>query len=76
MYNAEGSGVKSFFRRAWRVARWPLGIILVLYIGLVIYRIPAVTEQQRAVEVIAQIHAQRLTMDDVDGKHLPPPPDP
>ena len=76
MQIAEGSGVVSFLRRAWRLARWPLGIILVLYIGLVIYRIPSYNAEQRSKDVVAQIHAQKLTTNDVDGKHLPPPPDP
>ncbi len=76
MFNATGSGGSSFLRRAWHIARWPLGILLVLYIGLVIYRIPSYNAEQRSKEVVAQIHAQKLTMNDVDGKHLPPPPDP
>ena len=30
----------------------------------------------RSADAVAAIEAQKLTMDDVDGKHLPPPPDP
>lgn len=65
----------SFWKRAWHMVRWPIVVILILYIGLVIYRIPAVREKQKTQETVAYIHAQKLTMDDVDGKHLPPPPD-
>ncbi|MDD5551343.1 MAG: hypothetical protein PHS34_08795, partial [Candidatus Omnitrophica bacterium] len=50
-------------------------IIIVLYIGVVIYRIPAAVERQRAEKIVPQIHNQKLTMDDVMGTHLPPEPD-
>ncbi|MCK9578799.1 hypothetical protein M0R01_04950, partial [bacterium] len=50
-------------------------IILILYIGVVIYRIPAAIERQRAEKIVPQIHNQKLTMDDVMGTHLPPEPD-
>lgn len=76
MQSAKGSGVKSFSYRAWRTVRWPLGILVLAYIGLVIYRIPAVREQDASKAAVAEIQAQKLTMADVDGKHLPPPPDP
>lgn len=44
--------------------------------ALVIYRIPVLMEQDRTQQVVAQIHAQKLTINDVNGEHLPPPPDP
>ncbi|MCR4281169.1 MAG: hypothetical protein NUV88_02440, partial [Candidatus Kaiserbacteria bacterium] len=64
---------KSLFRKWWF---WVIAVPIILFIALVIYRIPAVREQQRTQEVVAQIHAQKLTMNDVNGEHLPPPPDP
>ena len=64
---------KSLFRKWWF---WVIAVPIILFIALVIYRIPAVREQQRTQEVVAQIHAQRLTINDVNGEHLPPPPDP
>lgn len=72
--NALGSGVVNILRQVWRVVRWPIGILAALYVGLVIYELfhlPKVTAA-----TIAAIHAQRLTMADADGKHLPPQPDP
>lgn len=63
-------------KSVWRVARWPLLVIAVLYFGLVIYRIPAVLKEQKTGEVVKKIHEQKLTLADVDGKHLPPAPDP
>ena len=50
-------------------------IILILYISVVIYRIPVAVERQRAERIVPQIHNQKLTMDDVMGTHLPPEPD-
>src|SRR3989344_4375537 len=62
--------------RLWRIIRWPLGVLVVLYAALVIYRIPAVMEKQRTTETVERIHAQKLTIENVNGEHLPPPPDP
>jgi len=66
----------SLLGRLWKYARWPLLVVFLLYVALAIYRIPAVGEQQRTAEAVAFIQSQRLTMEHVDGKHLPPPPDP
>ena len=64
---------RPLYRKWWF---WVLATPLILFIALVIYRIPAVTEKERTQQVVAQIHAQRLTINDVNGEHLPPPPDP
>lgn len=61
--------------RVWRIIRWPLAVIVALYIALVVYRIPAVMEQKRTKETVERIHSQKLTQNDVNGEHLPPPPD-
>lgn len=60
--------------RVWRIIRIPLGAILLLFIGLVIYRIPVVIEKQKTEEAVLKIHAQKITLDDVTGKNLPPDP--
>ena len=62
--------------RIWRLIRIPLGVILLLYIGLVVYRIPAVIEKQKTEEAVLRIHAQKITLDNVMGVNLPPAPDP
>ncbi|MCX6819826.1 MAG: hypothetical protein NT019_00855 [Candidatus Adlerbacteria bacterium] len=67
--------MKSRLLQLWLVARWPLGILLFLYSGLVLYRIPAVGEKQKTATAVAHIHAQKITVDDVVGEHLPPIPD-
>ena len=63
-------------RTIWRWVRWPLVVLVVLYVALVLYRIPAVIEKEKTAETIQFIQSQRLTMEHVDGTHLPPPPDP
>lgn len=60
--------------KAWRFVRIPLYVALALYAALVIYRIPAVGEKERADIAIAHINAQKLTLSDVMGKVLPPVP--
>jgi len=52
-----------------------LGIFLLIFIGLVIWRIPHVLEQERSVEVAEYISNRALSMRDVDGNNLPPVPD-
>lgn len=66
--------MKASLVKIWRFARWPLGVLIVLYIALVIYRIPAVGEKQRTAEVVAYIQAQKITRADVMGENLPPAP--
>lgn len=63
------------FHRIWLMVRLPLVIILVLFIGLVIYRIPVVMERAKTEEVVEKIHSQKLTLEDVLGERLPPEPD-
>jgi len=76
MPNAGGTGVARVLLNIWRRVRWPLGIVVAIFVALIIYRIPAVIEQERTAETVDRIYAQRLTPEHVDGKHLPPPPDP
>lgn len=75
MQNAEGSGVSGFLRKMWRLIRWPLAILAVAYVALVAWRIPGYSAEQKSKETVAFIRAQHLTLEDADGRHLPPPPD-
>lgn len=61
--------------RIWRFARWPFVVFFVLFVGLVIYRIPAATEKRDTEKQVAKIHATKLKIDDVMGVNLPPVPD-
>ncbi|HUX35601.1 MAG TPA: hypothetical protein VMV71_01045 [Candidatus Paceibacterota bacterium] len=67
--------MKNTLYRIWRIARIPLAIIVVLYVGLVIYRIPAAQERLKTEEAVKNIQSQKLTLADVMGKNLPPEPD-
>lgn len=53
-----------------------LVIIFVAYVILVIARIPAAAERAKTKKAVEAIHAQKLTLDTVLGKNLPPVPDP
>ncbi|PIR82726.1 hypothetical protein COU20_00920 [Candidatus Kaiserbacteria bacterium CG10_big_fil_rev_8_21_14_0_10_59_10] len=64
---------RPIYKRWWF---WAALIPLLLLVALVIYRIPAVAEQQRTAETVAFIESQRITLDDVMGTYLPPHPDP
>lgn len=56
--------------------RWPIAVIVILIVALVAYRYPTVKSEMKTAEAVAAIHAQRLTLSDVDGSNLPPTPDP
>ncbi len=59
--------MKSSLRAVWRWVRWPLLVLVVAYVALVIYRIPAVMDKQKTAEAVAQIHAAKITLADVMG---------
>lgn len=61
--------------KVWHIIRWPLLVLILLYVAGVIWRIPHAMEAQKTEETVAKIHAQKITLDDVMGKNLPPPPD-
>ena len=65
-----------FLRAAWRIIRWPIWTLLAVFIAIVIYRFPLAIQKQKDKELVAAIHAQRITIDDVMGAHLPPTLDP
>lgn len=66
--------MRSFLYKTWCIVRWPLGAFVFLYLALFIYEL--IQYPQRSRDTVAAIHAQKLTMADVDGSNLPPPPDP
>lgn len=61
-------------QKGWRTLRWPLGVVLLLYIALVVYRVPAMFEKDKTEAAVAKIHAQKITLADVQGAALPPAP--
>src|SRR3989344_8092677 len=65
-----------FMKHAWRYARWPIGVLLIAYAILVVWRIPAVGEKERTAETIQFVQSRELTLADARGDNLPPAPDP
>ncbi len=63
-------------KKLWRYGRWVLLALVVAYIGLVIWRVWAIGEEERSAEVVAAIHAQEISRDLVLGTGLPEAPDP
>jgi len=61
------------FRRFWLVARWVFVVLVFFYIALVLYSYPHDHKERIAKTAVSKIETQKLTMDDVDGSHLPPP---
>ena len=68
--------MKPILWRVWHVVRWPLAVLVILYVAIVIYSFPHALEKEKTEETIARINAQKLTIENVNGEHLPPPPDP
>ena len=66
--------MKNFLHRTWHWVRWPLGVVVLLYVGLVAYRVPAMFEKDKTDAAVAKIHAQKITLADVLGTALPSPP--
>lgn len=56
------------------VLKWTAVILAAAFSLLVIIRIPHVIEVQKTGDIVAKIHATKLTLDDVMGKNLPPDP--
>ena len=61
--------------KAWRIVRISLLILVVLFVALVIYRIPAAEEKMKTEEAVNKIHAEKITLADALGQNLPPEPD-
>ncbi len=67
--------MKDFFLNVWKYGQWVLMIFFVLFIALVLYRIPFVAEEDRSNEAVLFINSQTISMSDVTGENLPSMPD-
>ena len=65
----------SLARSVWNGTRRTFLIIVLVFLALVISRVPAVQDKQRTAEIVSKIHSQKITLADVMGEHLPPEPD-
>ena len=59
-----------------KIGMWHVLVVAVSFVGLIIYRIPFVAEEERTAEAVARIQSQHLTLKDVTGENLPPTPEP
>src|SRR3990167_1375682 len=67
--------MKDSLRAVWRWVRWPLYILAAGYVLLVVYDIQRLFDIDKTNEAVAAIHAQKITLADVEGTNLPPMPD-
>lgn len=67
--------MKESLRVVWRWARWPVMALVFLYAVLVGFRTVMLFDEDKTNAAVAEIHAQKITLADVEGKNLPPMPD-
>ncbi len=68
--------MKDSLQIIWRWFKWPVLVAVFLYAVLVGWRVFFLFEEEKTAEAVAAIHAQKITLADVDGSNLPPVPDP
>lgn len=68
----KASGV---LKRIWHWLRWPVYVLLGLYGLIVIWGAYLNFQKDKTDAAVAVIHAQKITLADVEGKSLPPVPD-
>lgn len=59
-----------------KIIFWFMAISVLAFLILVAFRIPVVAERAKTKKAVEAIHSQKLTMDTVLGKNLPPEPSP
>ena len=67
--------VWGWWKEVWKWLRWPAGAAAAIYIALFLYGAYLHGEKFATEEAVAFINSQKLTMADVTGENLPPPPD-
>lgn len=66
--------MKFILYKVWRWVRWPLLVIVVLFIAYVVWGLTLVFKKESTDAAVAAIHAQKITLADVNGTNLPPMP--
>ncbi len=66
--------IKNVALKLWKIFKWAIFVLVGLFILLIIVRIPHYFKVQKTNDQIVKIHNTKLTMDDVEGKNLPPDP--
>ena len=65
---------KKVLKKVFDVLAVSFGVVIVLFIVVVIIRLPHNLDTVATNKQVAKIHATKLTLDDVMGKNLPPSP--
>jgi hypothetical protein len=66
----------SFKKALWLGTKRGILLIILTFLILVAFRLPVNLQKEKTYKQIAKIRSTKLTLDDVMGKNLPPPPDP
>lgn len=67
--------MKNSLLRVWWWVKWPLIVLVAAYCALVLWRTFALFDEEKTANAVAAIHAQKITLADVEGASLPPIPD-
>jgi len=62
-------------RKIWRWIKWPLFAFVVIFIGLIVWRMTVLSGVDDTKAAVSRIHASKLAWSDINGE-LPPAPDP
>lgn len=68
------TAIMSHLEKAKKILKWAGVGLVSIFIIAVIVRIPHVIEVEKTKELVAKIHATKLTLKDVMGNNLPPDP--
>src|SRR3989338_1213806 len=64
------TNTKKIVKKGARILKW----VMVVFVVLLVARLPFYLRNENTKEQVAKIHATKLTLDDVMGKNLPPDP--
>src|SRR3989338_1918033 len=64
------TNTKKIVKKGARILKW----VMVVFVVLLVARLPFYLRNENTKEQVAKIHATKLTMDDVMGVNLPPDP--
>jgi hypothetical protein len=65
----------SFWQAFWIGTRKTLVVAFLVFVAFGALRVPMISKQERTKEVVQQIRSKKITLADVMGENLPPPPD-
>lgn len=48
------TSLRGWLQRVWRIIRWPVWVLLAVFVLLVVWRVPVVLEQQKKLKILQQ----------------------